>query len=352
MFRIIATLLICLSAAFWNEGAPAQVDGQLARQLQQVIPDEPLQVEIGVKITQITNVDQKSENFGVVARVLMRWHDDSLAFDVEDGRGMKTMSGDDFLSRAREAGVNVPASTIENQQARSFDKAAAVSWFAGGTALYTNETIVTLQAPDFDFTHFPFDRQSFYFRIISSMPSDFVQFVAHPDANGLGDTLGEEEWVVEDVWTEVDEVEGLSGLPSSRFSLGFSAKRHLFYYWARIFVPLALLMGVAWANLFLEEYRRRIDIASGNLLAFIALNFTISAELPRLGYVTFLDALLMVMFVVTAGAVVYNVSLRRAAVTGHEARARAIDWHVTHWGFPVLLFGAVFAVYAKFFLFD
>jgi hypothetical protein len=154
--------------------------------------------------------------------------------------------------------------------------------------------------------------------------------------NGMGDVLGEEEWIVRDVWTEIDTSEGVAGWQSPRFSLGFEADRHLIYYWMRLFIPLLLLVAVSWANLFLEEYRRRIDIAGANLLAFIAFNFMVSGELPRLGYLTFIDALLMSMFVLSALTVVYNVMLRRMAVTEHEEAARSIDWHVTYWGYPLI----------------
>ncbi|WP_170844402.1 hypothetical protein [Aliiruegeria lutimaris] len=336
---------------------PAPVKAQddpltgLDAMLDEAAPEEPLRVGVGVKITQITGVDQRAENYGVVARVRMKWKDEALAFDAEEvGRSIKTLSAKNFAEKARELGVNIPAATIENQQSRSFVKSATVSWFPDGTALYNVEVILTLQAPDFDFRRFPFDHQNFYFRIIGNAPTDFIQFEPLAEASGLGDTLGEEEWVITNYWTEVDEAEGISGFTSSRFSLGFSAHRHLFYYWARIFVPVILIIIIGWANLFLEEYRRRIDIASGNLLAFIAYNFTISGELPRLGYVTFIDSLMMAVFVISVASVVYNVALRRLSMAGMEERARAIDWHTTHWGYPVLFIGTILVLRQIFFV--
>ncbi|WP_068314413.1 hypothetical protein [Aliiruegeria sabulilitoris] len=343
-------LLVIIGVSF---PAPAQqtVVGGLAALVDEAAPDEPLRVGVGVKITQITGVDQKAENYGVVARVRMKWHDDALAFDAEElGRAIKSLSADAFSVKAREYGVHIPIATIENQQSRSFVKSAVVSWFPDGTAVYNQEIILTLQAPDFDFKRFPFDNQNFYFRIVANAPTNFIQLEPLVEASGMGGTLGEEEWVVTNYWTEVDEVEGISGFTSSRFSLGFSAHRHLLYYWARIFVPVILIITIGWANLFLEEYRRRIDIASGNLLAFIAYNFTISGELPRLGYLTFIDSLMMAVFVISVASVIYNVALRRISMAGLEERARAIDWHTTHWGYPALFIGTVLILRQIFFL--
>lgn len=322
---------------------PAFALGGLAQLLEGAAPEEPLEVQIGVEITQITSVDQKAENFGVVARIRMRWQDDNLAFDPAQtgGRAIKALSGSDFVNEARRVGGRLPVWTIENQQSRSFSKSGAVVWFPDGNAVYTEEVIVTLQAPDFDFRRFPFDHQSFYFRIVADAPVEFIRFLPLEEASGMGDTLGEEEWVVETSWTEVEEVRGLSSLPSSRYSLGFSAHRHQLYYWVRIFVPVILLTLIGWANLFLEEYRRRIDIATGNLLALIAFNFTIAGELPRLGYLTFLDSVMMSVFIISVASVVYNVGLRRISMSGREDKARAIDWHMTYWGYPAIFLVAL-----------
>lgn len=313
-------------------------------------PDSPIVAQIGVDIRQITSVDQLAENFGVVMRLRMTWSDPRMAFDPDTtGLPVALLDTPAFLQRATDSGIIPPHFTVENQQSRSFSKYDVVSVTPAGDAEMASEVILTLQAPDFDFRRYPFDQQTFFVRLVASSPVDFVQFEPLQGASGLGETLGEEEWRVLNSWTEVDAVPGITGRDSARFSFGFLAERNQLYYWARIFVPLLLLVSVSWANLFLEDYRRRIEFAGANLLAFIAFNLAISSDLPRLGYMTFLDAIMLAMFFLTALTVVYNVALQRLKLSHHEDLAVRLDRQVTYWGYPGLYAATVLILWLVFF---
>jgi len=345
-------LVLCLWAGLASAQGGAAHDNSLqgALPVEAATPDTPIPVRAGLYVTQITGVDQKAENFTVVVQMRLEWQDPQLAFlATELGRDSRVMATEDFISRAREAGVDIPVTSFENLQTRSFTKQSAVMVADTGHALHASETVLTLQAPDFDFREHPFDRQRFYVRLLLNTPKEYFVFEDLPDFSGMGPALGEEEWILRRSWTEIDTTRGIAGWESARISLVFEGDRHLIYYWTRILIPLLLLVVISWANLFLEEYRRRIDIAGANLLAFIAFNFAVSGDLPRLGYVTFLDALMLAMFVTSAVTVAYNVMLRRLSITGHEARARWLDWHVTYWGFPLIHLLIILALCLSFF---
>jgi hypothetical protein len=91
---------------------------------------------------------------------------------------------------------------------------------------------------------------------------------------------------------------------NSRFSFEFTAARHLLYYLIRILLPIAIIIVLTYIPFLLTDYGKRADIASANLLLFIAFNFTIAGDLPRLGYLTLLDALLMTTFVMSGLTVI------------------------------------------------
>ena len=72
---------------------------------------------------------------------------------------------------------------------------------------------------------------------------------------------------------------------------------------------------------FTKDYAERVDAASASLLIFVAFNFAISSDLPRLGYVAFLDTPLISAFLVTGVVLMPSVYLRRIDPAG---RAQAV----------------------------
>jgi hypothetical protein len=111
----------------------------------------------------------------------------------------------------------------------------------------------------------------------------------------------------------------------SRFSFGFEAQRHRTFYVYRILVPLALIMAVAWVTFFLADYTKRIEVTAANLLAFIAFNFTVSDDLPHLGYLTLMDVIMISIFIQSVLVVASNVYLKRLESTGRKALAERLD---------------------------
>jgi len=114
----------------------------------------------------------------------------------------------------------------------------------------------------------------------------------------------------------------------------------------RIFLPMLVLIAVSWATFFLDEYRKRIEIAGANLLIFVAFNWMISDDLPKLGYLTFLDFILQWMFIVAGAVVVFSVGLSRLKWSGREVLAKRLDNYAVKWVYPLGYAAIVgFAVY-------
>jgi len=308
--------------------------------------EKPLEVAIGIQIDQISFVDQKSENYGAVATIRARWSDPLLAFDEQEyGRAYQVMKPATFIEYAAERAAIAPGFVIQNQQSNRWIHQSLVVVHTNGDAQYVEKSSLTLQAPEFNFTKYPFDRQQFYFEVVSVFPSELVTYTVLPELSGMGEKLGEEEWILENAEMETSKVTGLTGLESDMVALGFQGRRHLMYYVIRIMLPMLVLVVVSWATFFLDEYRKRIEIAGANLLMFIAFNWVISDDLPKLGYLTFLDFILQWMFVVSGAIVVFSVALSRLKWSGREVMARRLDNYAVKWVYPLGYAGVVaFAV--------
>jgi hypothetical protein len=291
----------------------------------------PTDVKIGIQMDQITDVDQVAENYSAVATIRFDWQDPEYAFSPDEcSCFFKTFTGDSFKKHIDDNDLNWPDFVFFNQQGNRWIQNSLVVLRPDGQTSYFERFSTTFQAPDFNFERYPFDTQDFYMRVDSIFPEDFYIYSDLQEFSSLGDQLGEEEWSVTKQETIITSEDS-----NSRFSFKFVAHRQLNYYLFRIFVPIGLIILVAWITFFLRDYGKRIDVTSGNLLVFVAFNFTISDDLPRLGYMTFLDAILISTFIISALVIIFNVVLKRLEVTDKADTAQRID-KFSVWLYPII----------------
>ena len=307
----------------------------------------PIEVEVILAIDQIVDVNQKEENFTVVGNLFLIWQDQDFTFNTEKCKCNElTFNILQFENFVKEKNHLFPRFLFLNQQGKRFTQEDLVQILPDGSVAIFERFTVKLQAPDFDFSRFPFDPQEFFIRILGMESEDYYVFKVNREFTRVGDKLGEEEWFVTDYYSEITTTKIRES--KSQFNLKILAERHKNYYLYKIFLPLILIMLVSWATFFMRDYAKRVDVSAANLLVYVAYNFTFGSDLPRLGYLTFMDCVLILAFIVTSLAVVSNVALRRIESSNRRELADKIDAYIT-WGYPLFFLVGLLIIVTIFF---
>jgi hypothetical protein len=309
--------------------APEVLDGQGQPNSESVLR-LPTPVKVGLKLQQIVNIDQPNEIMTDVGTLKLEWTDPALAFNPDEcnclSREYTENSYNKFLEDVK---GQWPDFTFFNQQGNRWSQNRLIRVEANGHVTYLERFSTNLQI-DFDWTKFPFDTQDFYIKVDMLYPEENYVFVPMEAFSEIDPLHGEDEFILTDFDTQIStEISSLL-MPTSRFTFHFSAPRHLDYYIFRVFVPILLIITVSYITFFLKDYTRRIEIATGNLLLFIAFSWSLGDNYPRMGYLTFLDALMAITFLINTLVVLLNVYFKYLESKDRGDKADRLDLHMNY----------------------
>jgi Neurotransmitter-gated ion-channel ligand binding domain len=264
-------------------------------------------VKVGLKLQQIVNIDQPNEIMNDVGTLRLEWTDPALAFNPDNCNcSSKLYTENDFNKFLTDVQGKWPDFTFFNQQGNRWILNRIIEIESSGHVNYLERFSTNFQL-DFDWTAFPFDIQDFYIKVDMLYPEEEYVIVPLEGFSEIDPLNGEDEFILTTFDTQVSTETSSRLVPTSRFTFHFSAPRHLSYYIFRFFVPILLIIVVSYITFFLKDYSRRIEIATGNLLLFIAFSFSLGDNYPRMGYLTFMDAIMAITFIINTLVVVLNV---------------------------------------------
>jgi hypothetical protein len=280
-------------------------------------------------------VDSPNENYTVLGSLRMDWADPNLAFSPDSCNCSVKLYSDKEVDRfLADVGSRWPAFTFFNQLGNRWIQSRVAAIWPDGRARYAESFNTTFQA-DFDFRQYPFDTQTFPVFLDLVYPTSAYTMTALPGYSEIDPAHGEDEFIISDLTAAPSTVTpSAADNPVSRLTFSFSAPRHLNYYLLQVFLPIILIILISWFTFFLRDYTRRIEAAAANILLFIAFSWSLANNYPRLGYITFLDAIMTVTFMVNVLVLLYNVYMKRLESQGKAERVERIDT-VLDWAYPL-----------------
>jgi hypothetical protein len=277
---------------------------------------KPIDVVLGLHVINIAAIDEFSEQFRLDGYLYARWIDKRLAY---------TPHGPDDQVRNYAMGqIWVPQLEMINAAAPRSRDEIAIMVSPDGTVRYAERFIASLSSK-FALRRFPFDQQRLIV-IIHPFLVDGPRMKFHLDkistwsASEFKTFSSLAQWHLISMHSELLIAPTYGGftMPEARFEIDV-VRRSTFYLW-KVFLPLLLMVFLSWAVFWIEagDLSNQIQVAVTTILTVIAFAFAISATMPRLPYLTYIDAFFLECYIYVFLAVV---ELMTVHVT-HRSQAR------------------------------
>jgi len=255
---------------------------------------KPEVVSVSLHVINLSKIDDSAQHFDIDGYLFTRWNDPRLAF---------VSKGPDDLVRSYKPGeIWSPRLEIVNATAPRERHDTSISVAPNGDVTYVERFNAELSAR-FGLRRYPFDTQ-----ILEIFIHPFL-----PDGNTITFTLSHAEvWAASEFNTYSSLAQwDLQVLPPvlhthhessgvlNGVRFGMRVTRRSTYYVWKVFVPLILMVCVSWGVFWIEPHdlNSQIAVSVTTILTVIAFAFAISSSMPRVPYLTYIDAFFLQCYV-------------------------------------------------------
>lgn len=313
----------------------------------------------------ITEINEQDNSFQITGFMTLVWCDPRL----EDGASAADRVFLDEQADEKLGEIWWPDLMFVNGRAAVNTQTQTLRIDSRGTVKYERRFDVLLEA-DYDFRLFPFDRQTLTVEIESfTWPETDLMLLQEP-VTSVNINVPQ-EWVLKDTTYmikneaaelaarydraaaafksgrggdkgELDALKaGLASLEArgptfSNFTMSLGVARRPGFYFAKLIVPLVLIVGISWAVFWAkpDDLNDRIALTVTAILTIVAFQFLISDQLPRVSYQTFMDRLLLTSFGFMIMTGLESVVVNMLVDNGRGSVATAVD-RKSRWAFPL-----------------
>lgn len=248
----------------------------------------PVAVSIALHIINLADIDEVTQRFDLMFYLFVQWHDPRIAFTARGPtERFHTFLPSQLWHPRLEFMNEIGAHTIGD---------ASLRVAPDGTVLYVERADIELSTR-FHLLRFPFDRQALQVIIHPFVGQAHVVTLSADQKHTW--ISGEEaeysslaQWQMMGIKARDSQVSfsKFGPIPEARFAIG--VKRKYNYYIWKIFVPLLLMVSLSWSVYWIDprDLSSQVQISITTILTVIAFAFSISLSLPKVPYLTFIDA--------------------------------------------------------------
>ncbi len=289
-------------------------------------------ISVSIKVLEITDVNLAEQSFRGVIEVSYSWNEKELAgYIVDKGyvqdENYVALSYQQMNDIFSEKNIKRPFTAISNIQDKITYQNRAGSINRNGDIIFIDRLTSVFRIAETSFHKFPFDKQTLYVDVESLLPISDLKLIADTKNSGVDKHIDISGWSYIKYRTESLTSSTSNMFERSKVRLSLDVQRFITYYIIRIFLPFSVLLAISWFTSFLNDYKKRADISSSNMVAFIALNLLISRELPSLNYLTFMDIIIIFVFLLMAVSTLINMFLEITEQKGDRETIIAINKH-------------------------
>jgi hypothetical protein len=297
-------------------------------------------ISVAAWFADISKIDSAAQTFSANLVFVLRWHDASLAHPGTETRTYAL--GDLWHPRWLIANEG---ESVRHSLPETIDVAP------DGSAVYRQRVLGSFSQA-LNLYRFPFDHARFRVHLvlpghrpaeIQFVPDESAVAAGMPMAVGRAEEVTLQDWRVTSVSAHPQSYFAAPGVELAGYAIEFTADRRAQHYVLKVMFPLLLIVLMSWAVFWIDPSQTapQISVAITSMLTLIAYRFAVGADVPKLPYLTLLDAFILASSVLVFLSLVEVVTTTTLAVGSRIETARAIDRH-SRWIFPSA-FGVVTA---------
>ncbi|AIF82124.1 Neurotransmitter-gated ion-channel transmembrane region [Candidatus Nitrososphaera evergladensis SR1] len=177
-----------------------------------------------------------------------------------------------------------------------------------------------------DFRQYPFDTQRLTVEVEGFEPVEKLVFKPDTASSGFDDLINVPGWTLDGSSSEVINHHYREGT-FSRYIFAFAIERAPLSAFLKTIFPVLIITAIAMLAFWMSpaHFAARVSLAASTLLAAVAAHLSAANQLPPIGYLTFMDKIMIIVYALFLNNLLSLVLQMRLVDRGKEQEALRVN---------------------------